>query len=250
MGFNDWKVVKFLQAGIEGDVGLTNKYSVSGKYSITLIDGDDALFINKKTWGDVDELVFSFWITIEHSEGDAWIAFGPVIQYQETVWPVLRYFYVNVWFNPGNKIRTADVRYYEWDAYSPYPYYGWYGYYYDWYDYYYGWVPYYYYGWYNYYYGGFIYIADITNSLKQIIGEKWDPGYWVMFAFKTDGSYLSLYASEPIEKPNPKKIPPLHNIISNAYVTWNNVLTGHKGLFIGSNIIHFIYLDDYRIYDP
>ena len=221
MGISDWKVVKFIQAGIEGDAGLTNKYSVSGKYSITLTGGDDALLINKKLWFG-GELIFSFWVTIEHNEGgEAWIAFGPVIQYAEYIWPVLRFFYVNVWFNPDNKIRNADVRYYEWDPYYPYPYYVW-----------------------------FKYIADITNSLKQIIGEKWDPGYWVMFVFKTDGSYLSLYASEPIEKPNPKKIPPLHNIISNAYVTWNNVLTGHKGLFIGSNIIHFIYLDDYRIYDP
>jgi len=227
MGLSDWRTIDV--EWTDGEVSLSDKYSVSGNYSITLSKGHDVLLIHKKYWGDIPEMAIAFWVTIEPNDKYEGVCFGPIIQYY---WGVcghhFRLFFVDMGLDPGNKIQFADIHYYEHNI--PFIYNPWKR----------TWCE---YVWHE-------EIIDITDDLKNIIGEKWYPGHWVLYVFKTNGSHLSVYISELIEKPNPKEIPHLYKVVDNIYVTWYDRIDGHKGLHIGSSKPYFIYVDNYKIYDP
>ena len=227
MGLNDWDVIKTLWYW--ADVDLSDKYSVSGKYSITTKDAGNLMLLHKKYWGDIPEMVVTFWITIEHANEYTWFKCGPVIQY---LWWVcghhFRLFDLHICLNKGNQIESVCLYYKECNL--PFVADPWTGrdceYIRNW------------------------YITSATGNFKNIVGEKWNPGYWILFAFNTHGSNIKVYISEPIEKPNPKEIPQLHKIIDVEEVTWYGRMDGRKGLILGCNKPHFVFLDDYKIYDP
>jgi len=227
MGLSDWKTIDVEFA--DGEVSLSDKYSVSGKYSLTISKVYNVLLCHKKYWGDIPEIVVTFWVAISSNDEREMVGFGPLIQYlKERCDHQFRKYCVNIYLDPGNKIEFAYIYYYEYNL--PYIYNPWKR------------------AWCLYRWSEIV--GEITDDLKNIIGEKWPPGNWVLYVFKTDGSHLSLYISEPIEKPKPKEIPPLYKVIDNKYVTWYASLDGHKGLYLKSSKPYFIYVDDYKIYDP